>query len=201
MVGKGKEAIINYFDKSELDKDRTDNAIADMPNIFFVRQKEQRGFGDAVMYAEQFVDNEPFVVLAGDTIYNTKTGSTAISQLIKVFEKEKSATIGLEQVPKDMVKKYGIIDGKKIEDRLWKITDMIEKPEQANAPSNLAATAQYVLNPDIFEYLRKITPGKNGEYQLTDALKLLCKEKPLLGYEINAERYDIGPSSCGSRRL
>lgn len=193
IVGKGKEAIINYFDKSEMDsKNKDDYGLSNFPDIYFVRQKEQKGLANAVSYAKNFVGDEPFVLLLGDTIYKVNEKNTVTSQLLKIFEKEESPVIGLERVEKDAVKNYGIIKGDQIRDRLWRVRDMVEKPDPEKAPSNLAATAQYVLTSDIFSYIKKIGPGKSGEYQLTDALRLLCEERPLMGYEVIGKRYDVG---------
>ncbi|EQD32083.1 UTP-glucose-1-phosphate uridylyltransferase, partial [mine drainage metagenome] len=173
IVGKGKDAIINYFDKSELDGDmQKDYGFDNLPDIYFIRQKEQKGLADAVRYAKGFVGDEPFAVLLGDTIYRTDTDETVTKQLINVFDKYKKPTIAIEEVKKEKVKDYGIINGKQIEDNLWRINDLVEKPDPEDAPSNMGITGIYLLEPDIFEYIEKIKPGANHEYQLTDALQL-----------------------------
>jgi UTP--glucose-1-phosphate uridylyltransferase len=193
IVGRGKEAIINYFDKSSMDdKVKDDYGLSSFPNILFVRQKEQLGFADAVRCARSFVGDDPFVVLAGDTIYRSGRKETVTSQLTSVLVKRHEPVIGLEKVPKELIRNYGIIDGSKEDGRIWKIRDMVEKPDPGDAPSNMGAIGLYALTPDIFDFIDRIKPGKNCEYQLTDALRLLAKEKTLLGYEIEGKRYDIG---------
>ncbi|MBE5728107.1 UTP--glucose-1-phosphate uridylyltransferase [Candidatus Parvarchaeota archaeon] len=190
IVGKGKESIINYFDSSELDSKF--NINPDFPEIFFVRQREQKGLADAIRYARKFVNDEPFLVFAGDTIYKSNTNKTIAKQLIDIFDKTNSTSVCLEEVPTEKIKNYGIIEGKEVEDNLYLINKMVEKPEVNEAPSNLAITAAYALTPNIFYYIDKIKPGKGGEYQLTDALNLMCKEDKVFGTEINGKRYDIG---------
>ncbi|EEZ93116.1 MAG: Nucleotidyl transferase [Candidatus Parvarchaeum acidiphilum ARMAN-4] len=190
IVGKGKESIINYFDYNELDLKF--NSMPDFPEIFFVRQREQKGLADAVKYAKKFVNDEPFMVLAGDTIYGSNKEKTIAQQIIDVFNRKSSTVIGLEKVPIEKVKHYGIVNGDEIEKGLHLIKNMVEKPEISEAPSNLAITAAYALQPDIFAFIDKIKPGKNNEYQLTDALNLMCKEQDVFGIEIDGKRYDIG---------
>ena len=193
IVGKGKDAIINYFDKTNIYADlEKDYKIDDFPNIYFIRQKEQLGLADAIRYTKGFVGDEPFVVLLGDTIYKSSISLTVTQQLIKMYSKQKSPVIAVEEVPKNKIKDYGIIKGNEINDKLWIINDLVEKPEIKNAPSNIGVTGAYILEPDIFEYINKIKIGVNNEYQLTDALKLLCKDKDLFGYKFEGKRYDIG---------
>ena len=181
VVGKGKESLINYFD-----------GLEGMPEIFYVRQKEPLGLGDAIRYGESFVDGEPFAVLLGDTIYESNSKETPTSQMIAAFNKLSAPVIGIEKVEKELVKQYGIIEGIKVGDRLFEVKSLVEKPEPSEAPSNLAIIGNYILQPDIFDYLKMIKPRKNNEYQLTDALDLLSKEKKLYALELEGIRYDIG---------
>jgi UTP--glucose-1-phosphate uridylyltransferase len=190
IVGKGKESIINYFDVNELDSKY--GTTLNFPEIFFVRQREQKGLADAVKYARKFVGDEPFLVLAGDTIYKSSTEKTITKQLLETFERKKSTVISLEEIPKERTKYYGIINGSSIEEDLYLIKEMVEKPLETEAPSNLAITAAYALEPEIFNYIDKITPGNNNEYQLTDALNLMCKDRDVFGVKIKGKRYDIG---------
>ncbi|MGC8663894.1 MAG: UTP--glucose-1-phosphate uridylyltransferase [Thermoplasmata archaeon] len=192
IVGHGKDAIIDYFDYHALDETMDNYGIRNFPDIYFIRQKQPLGLGDALRYAEKFVDDDPFVVLLGDTIYVTDTNKTVTSQLIDIYKKIKNPIIAVENVKKEKIKDYGIISGKEVENNLWKIDYLIEKPELENAPSDLGITGIYILDKDIFEYLRKIEPGKNNEYQLTDALNLLAKEKNLYATTFKGYRYDIG---------
>ena len=193
IVGKGKEAIINYFDKANLYEDlEKEYGIDNFPNIYFIRQKEQLGLADAIRYAKSFVGNEPFVVLLGDTIYKSGNQFTVTQQLVNLYMERKLPIIAVEEVSKEKIKDYGIIGGNKISENIWLIKDLVEKPQAANAPSNIGITGAYILEPDIFDYINSIKIGVNNEYQLTDALKLLCKDKDLLGYKFDGKRYDIG---------
>lgn len=191
IVGKGKEAIINYFDKHELDKLNREETI-DFPEIFFVRQREPLGLADAIRYSKSFVGNEPFLVLLGDTIYTTGTKKPVASQVLDVFEKVDKTTIAIEEVPRQKIKDYGIVSGKPISQNLFEIHDLIEKPEPDLAPSNLGITGIYALDPKIFSYIDAIKRDKKGEYQLTDALKLSAKKEYIIGTKFDGTRYDIG---------
>ena len=201
VTGKNKQSIENHFDRSfEIETELLKKGktavydemvkISNMAEIFYVRQKELNGLGDAIRYAKHFVNDEPFVVLLGDTIVSGKKCCT--KELIETYEKYYKAVIGVEEVKKENVHLYGIIDGDKVEDNTYKINSLVEKPSVEEAPSNLAIAGRYLLTPNIFEYLEKIKPGKNGEYQLTDALKLLCDDKGLIAKKYNGKRYDIG---------
>jgi len=192
LVGKGKESIINYFDRNELDDKHGYKDIANMPEIFFVRQREQKGLGDAIKYAKKFVNDQPFAVMLGDTIYKSNTKKTITRQLLEAFEKKGSSTLAVERVAKSELKNYGVISGKTAGERMWEIDRMVEKPEPAEAPSDIALTGAYVLMPSIFDYLDKIERGRNNEYQLTDALNLMCKKEKVFGYQIDGSKYDIG---------
>ena len=150
------------------------------------------GVEDTIKYAKKFVNDEPFLVFAGDTIYKSNTEKTVARQLLDAFNKTNSTTICLKEVPIEKTKYYGIVSGEKIDDGLYLIKDMVEKPDVKEAPSNLAITAAYALKPEIFNYIEKIKPGKGGEYQLTDALALMSKNEKVFGVKINGKMYDIG---------
>jgi len=192
VVGMGKEAIVNYFDRSSLDERFGDDFLGNLPDIYFVRQRRALGLGDAIRTARYFVDDDPFAILLGDTIYETKAKGTVTSQLLSVYNKYRAPCITVEEVSKDKIKDYGIIDGAEIEAGIYRIRGIVEKPEPADAPSNLGATGLYVLDSEIFRYLEKIRPGKNNEIQLTDALNLMAKERELFAHIMNGTRYDIG---------
>jgi len=184
--------IINYFDYNSMDEELDNYGIRDFPSIYFIRQKQPLGLGDALRYAEKFVGEEPFVVLLGDTIYVSEAKKTVLKQLLDVYEEIKNPLIAVEEVSMDKIKDYGIISGKKVKNNLWKINYLIEKPEPSEAPSNLGITGIYILDNKIFDYLKKIKKGKNNEYQLTDALNLYAKEKDLYASTFKGKRYDIG---------
>ena len=199
--GRNKESLVNHFDKSfeletvlkEKGKDKllkiTEN-ISNMANIHFIRQKEAKGLGHAVLCAKTFVGNEPFAVLLGDDI--VENDYPALKQLIDAYDEKNSTIIGVQTVPKDQVDKYGIIGGEMIADRLYKVSEMIEKPDIDKAPSNVAVLGRYVLDHEIFEILENTKPGKGGEIQLTDAIKELMYTKEVYAYDFKGKRYDTG---------
>jgi len=201
IIGRNKEEIANYFDRSpELeiflkDKhkealyDMTEN-IANMANIHYVRQKEARGLGHAVYCAKTFVGNEPFALLLGDDLVYSTT--PCIKQLADMYDKYESTILGVQSVPKDQVNKYGIVDGLKVDEDLYEVKNMIEKPSVEDAPSNIAILGRYILTPDIFEMIEQTAPGKGDEIQLTDALRSLLDHKEIYAYEFDGKRYDTG---------
>lgn len=201
ITGRGKRAIEDHFDKSnELeqllkDKNETEllNEVRKIPNlahIHYIRQKTQAGLGDAIFCARKYVGNDPFVVLLGDTI---TTGENSITnKLINLFNKYNASIIAVEEVPKDKVDRYGIIAGDEIDDNIYKVTGMIEKPNKDEAPSNLAIFGRYLLTPAIFDCIERTKPGKNGEIQLTDAMIQLLEKEPIYAYKVKGNRWDIG---------
>jgi UTP--glucose-1-phosphate uridylyltransferase len=202
IIGRGKRAIEEHFDRSPLleesllkkqnlkmlDKIRS---ISEMANIHFIWQKEMNGLGDAILHAKHHVNNEPFVILLGDTLVQSKDGPIT-KQLIDVYNKTKGSVIALEEVKPELVHRYGIVDGEKISDRVIKANDWIEKPSIEEAPSNLAVASRYLFTPEIFDYLEKTLPGKNNEIQLTDAMREMVKDHPMYGMKFDGKRYDIG---------
>jgi len=201
VIGKGKRAIEEHFDRSfQLEAQLTAQGkdrelelvrrISDMANIHFVWQKELRGLGDAVYCARHHVGNEPFVVLLGDTVIRSDV--PAARQLMDVFERYQESTVLLEEVDRSRVSRYGVIDGREIEDGLFLIKDLIEKPDADEAPSNLVIASRYAFTPDIFQHLSSTKPGKGNEIQLTDAMRSLVAGKAMYGLKLNGKRYDIG---------
>ena len=192
ITGKHKRAIEDHFDRNELPKkDRFSEElekILEEVDIYFVRQREQKGLGDAVRYSEAFVGDEPFALLLGDNI----TIPLCTKMLIDVFEKYKTSVIALEKLPKERIPFHGIIKGFEVEEGIYKIEDMVEKPRIEEAPSNIAILGRYILTPEIFDYLRDLEPGYGGEIQLTDALRLMCRDLEVYGMLYNGRRYDIG---------
>lgn len=164
--------------------------VAEMVNIISVRQKKQLGLGHAVLCAKEVVKNDSFAIMVGDDLmFGMEPG---IKQLINVALSEKLPVIGVMEVPADKVSRYGIIQGDEYAPGLYRIRDMVEKPAIDKAPSRLAIVGRYVLTPEIFEHLEKVTPGHGGEIQLTDALKSLAKESGLLAVKIRGTRFDAG---------
>ncbi len=195
IVGAGKDSIIDYFDSNKMDDKFAGYGLETLPEIYFVRQKSQDGLADAISYSEKFVDDEPFVVLLGDTIYKSFTEETVTSQIIKTFNMWNKPTIAVEKVPREKISDYGIISGHEMEPGVWKIEKMVEKPEPDVAPSDIGITGIYILDQSIFQVLDELDPGRNGEYQLTDALSIISKKTGIIGSEFKGVRYDIGTKS------
>ena len=192
IVGAGKESIINYFDKHRLDEEMDEHVISRLPDIYFVRQKEQKGLADAIKYARGFTGDESFVVLLGDTVYRSYTSKTVTSDIIDSYHKTLCQTVAVETVPDSKVQDYGIIDALEIEVGTYKVKNIIEKPSLSEAPGRLGLTGIYVLKSNIYEYLEKIKTGKNNEYQLADAFNLYLTENEMYAKKIRGTRYDIG---------
>ena len=201
ITGRNKRAIEDHFDVSaELNMHLANSGntelleaserLSDLADIHYIRQKEQRGLGDAVLCAKQHVGNEPFAVLLGDTICLPNTGEKpCTAQLADVYCKTGLPVIGVEEVPEHKIKDYGIIDGVLLEERLYDVIDIIEKPSPEEAPSNIGAMGRYLLTSDIFEILEHTKPGRKGEIQLTDALR---EYEKMLGLVSKSVRYDVG---------
>ena len=201
ISGRGKRAIEDYFDAApELEmrlsyqhKEETLSRlkkITDFPGIHYIRQKEPRGLGDAILRAEKHIGNEPFAVLLGDDIIANSYSCTG--QLMSIFSRFNASVISIEPVPPEKVSSYGISKGKAIEPDLFAIEDIIEKPAISLAPSNLGAVGRYIFVPEIFDCLKNTSPGVGNEIQLTDAIRLLLKEHPVYGYKFKGKRYDTG---------
>ena len=167
--------------------------IAFMSNIHFIHQKEPKGLGHAVLCGKSFVGDEPFAVLLGDDVVKNRNGLPALRQLIDAYNEVGCSILGVQEVARDQVNKYGVVNPvKEVSNRLIEINDMIEKPSIEEAPSNLAVLGRYVLNPEIFESLENTAPGKGGEIQLTDAVKILNNSQNVYAYNFEGERYDVG---------
>ena len=201
ITGRGKRAIEDHFDRSvELEnflklQNNQDHLLEmekliDLADIHYIRQKESRGLGHAIMCAKNHVGDEPFAVLLGDTI--TLTSVPCTKRLMEVFDDYGASVIAVEEVPAEKVESYGIIKAQKVEDDIYLIEDLIEKPSLSEAPSNLAIFGRYILTPAIFDCLAKTPPGRNHEIQLTDALKILLQTQPIYAYRVTGRRYDIG---------
>lgn len=201
ITGRGKRAIEDYFDKSfeleyflEKKKDTKKlqeiQDISEMADIHYIRQKEPRGLGHAILCAKKHVDTEPFAVLLGDDVIVSKV--PCIKQLIHQFQKHKATILAVEHLPQSVLHRYGVIRYSSHSDLLYEVQDLIEKPPYGKAPSNLATIGRYILSPNIFECLTKTSPGHNDEIQLTDALNLLRQHEAIYAYEFQGKRYDLG---------
>ena len=164
--------------------------ISNMVNIHYIRQKEPRGLGHAISCAKTFVGNEPFAVMLGDDVVDSKV--PCLKQLIDCYTEFKTTILGVQEVPQSDVSKYGIVKGMHIEDRIYKVKDLIEKPKTEEAPSNIAILGRYIITPQIFDILDNTTPGNGGEIQLTDALRTLIQSEAMYAYNFEGRRYDVG---------
>ena len=202
IAGHGKRAIEDHFDTNidlelqlrQQGKDQLLHLVQDISsiNIHYIRQKHMRGLGDAIRCAESFIDNEPFAVLLGDdVVYNPE--QPALKQMMDAFSRLGATMLGCQEVPQELVSRYGIVQGQPTDDdRVVKLIDMVEKPAVDEAPSRLAALGRYILTPDIFEILRRVQPGKGGEIQLTDALRLMADREAVYAYTFSGRSYDTG---------
>ena len=201
VIGKGKRSIEEHFDRSfQLEAQlrakgketelKAMRQISELADIHFVWQKELNGLGDAVYCARHHVNDEPFVVLLGDTIM--EASKPPVKQLLEVFERYQEPIVLIEKVQRERVSRYGVIGGKEIEPGLYLIEDFVEKPDIDEAPSNLAIASRYVLTPEIFEYLGRTEPDKAGEIQLTDAMQMMVRQRKMYGLVLEGRRCDIG---------
>lgn len=201
VTGRGKRAIEDHFDRSvELEvvlqakgnEDMLDmvNGISNMVDIYYVRQKEALGLGHAVYCARKFIGNEPFAVLLGDDVIDSRV--PCLKQMLQIYERYGGSILGVQEVPVQDTGKYGIVQPEYVETDLYKVQDLVEKPCLALAPSTLAVLGRYIIQPEIFHYLGKQEPGAGGEIQLTDALRLLAKEQPMYAFVFEGRRYDVG---------
>jgi UTP--glucose-1-phosphate uridylyltransferase len=201
VTGRGKRAIEDHFDRAlELEETLLNKGklkeleeikkISEMVDIHYIRQKEPKGLGHAIWCARKFIGNDPFAVLLGDDIVVSE--KPCLKQLIDEFEKKQNSIIGVQEVPKQDLTKYGVIDYEYVEGDLYKIRGLVEKPNIEEAPSNLAIMGRYVLTPEIFDILEVTEPGRGNEIQLTDALQGLTRLQDVYGYRFKGKRYDIG---------
>ena len=201
VTGRTKKAIEDHFDKSielemELEKKQNQElleiakSVSQIANIYYIRQKEPKGLGHAVLTARTFIGDEPFAVLLGDDVIDSE--KPALKQMMEVYEKYNASILGVQTVDRNDVNKYGIVDGIQLDNRIYEVKNMIEKPSINEAPTNVAALGRYIITPRIFDYLEKQEVGAGGEIQLTDALNKLAQEEPMYAYDFIGHRYDVG---------
>ena len=200
ITGRNKRASDEHFDRAvELELTLKAQGKYDLlglvqelsrVTIHYVRQKEPKGLGHAVLCAKHFVGDEPFAVLLGDDIMDAEV--PVLKQLMDVYEDCEGSVLGVQEVPKDRVSSYGVVKPVAVKERLWRADDLVEKPSVEEAPSRLAVLGRYIISPEIFGILEKTEPGRGGEIQLTDALKKLSEREPVYAYEFEGRRYDVG---------
>jgi UTP--glucose-1-phosphate uridylyltransferase len=204
VTGRGKRAIEDHFDNSfELESQLNDTSkihlleeikdVIDKSTFTYVRQKEILGLGHAILTSEPLIGNESFAVILADDLCDCEKDGV-ISQMIKVFNQHKCSIVAIEEIPMDQTHKYGIISGKLIKNssNTYLVNNMIEKPKQINAPSNMAIIGRYILTPDIFDILKNIKPDRTGEIQITDALNIQAKQGKVIAYKFKGKRFDCG---------
>ena len=201
VTGRGKNAIEDHFDRSlelQIALERKGNdgqlkeiqRISELASFCYVRQKEPLGLGHAILVARALVGNEPFAVLLGDDIIDAEV--PCLRQMISAFDKYRSSIIAVQQVPREETSSYGIIDHKPVEDSVYRIEDLVEKPTPDTAPSDLAIIGRYILTPEIFDALEQTLPDEGGEIQLTNGLRILLRTQAIYGLAFRGRRYDAG---------
>jgi len=204
VTGRGKRAIEDHFDNAfelemQLNGTSKEHYLKEIQEIIkcstftYIRQKQMLGLGHAILTSEPLIGNEPFAVVLADDLCDCNE-SGVISQLIEIYDRYKCSVIAIEEVPRDQTNKYGIISGNLIDktDNTYRVTDMIEKPEPKDAPTNMAIIGRYILTPDIFNILKNIKPDHNGEIQITDALNFQAKQGRVIAYKFKGKRFDCG---------
>ena len=203
VTGRNKVSIPNHFDRayeleSELlqknknsELELVQNILPSSVNCIYIRQKEALGLGHAVLCAEPAVGNDPFAVILADDLILSRQKS-CISQMSDKFKEHEGSIISVQNVEKNNIHKYGVIDGDKINNSDWLLSKIVEKPKASEAPSNMGVVGRYIFNPLIFEYIRKTSKGSGGEIQLTDAIDLMLKKEKVYAYEFEGKRYDCG---------
>jgi len=201
ITGRGKRAIEDHFDRSfELESTLKNEekerylekveAVSEMADIHYIRQKAPKGLGHAIMCARKFVDDEPFAVLLGDTITRSKVPCT--KQLIEKYRKYEASIIAVEKVDREKLQSYGIIGGEEVDRDTYLVEELVEKPRPEEAPSDLGIIGRYILTPEVFDCIKDTKPGVGGEIQLTDALNMLKERQSVYGHVYRGRRYDIG---------
>lgn len=202
ITGRGKRALEDHFDISyelehQINGTSKESHLVDIRRIIeectfsYTRQIEMKGLGHAILVGETLIGNEPFGVILADDLC-VGEGEGVMSQMLKIYQKYKCSVLAIQEVNEDEVHKYGVIEGSKLDDGIYMVSNMVEKPDPEEAPSNLAIIGRYVLTPDIFDILRQTKPGKNGELQITDALKAQAEKGMVLAYKFNGNRFDCG---------
>lgn len=204
VTGRGKRAIADHFDISyelehQISGSTKEEYLASIRHLMdegvfsYTRQKEMKGLGHAILAGETLVGNEPFGVVLADDLCVTEDGDdNVLAQMVKVHKQFRCSIVAVMEVPNDEIHKYGVIAGEEMKDGIYRITDMVEKPKNEEAPSNLAVIGRYILTPDIFDILKDTPPGINDEIQLTDALKQQAQDGVVLAYRFKGKRFDCG---------
>lgn len=202
VTGRGKHSLMDHFDKNyELEHQISGTnkeilledirATIDSASFTYIRQKEMLGLGHAILTGRKLIGDEAFAVILADDLC-VHDGDGVLAQMVSLYNQFRCSIVAVEEVPENETHKYGVISGQEIKDDLFRVDDMVEKPEPGTATSNLAIIGRYILTPDIFDILEKTQPGKNGEIQITDALLKQAKSGCVLAYKFKGQRFDCG---------
>ncbi|CCN45100.1 UTP--glucose-1-phosphate uridylyltransferase [Vibrio nigripulchritudo MADA3029] len=203
VTGRGKHALMDHFDKNYELEDQIQGTnkeellidirtIINSSNFTYIRQKEMKGLGHAIHTGKELIGDEPFAVILADDLCINNDGDTVLEQMVQLYSQFRCSIVAVEEVPDTETHKYGVIDGDLIRDDLFRITNMVEKPEPGHAPSNLAIIGRYILTPDIFDLIEQTPPGKGGEIQITDALLEQARKGCVIAYKFKGKRFDCG---------
>ena len=203
VTGRGKRAIADHFDVNyELEKEIEGSSkeqyltsirkVMEAGKFSFTRQTEMKGLGDAILNGRRLTGDEPFGVVLSDDLCLTGDDEGVLAQMVRLYNQFRCSIVAIQEVPDDQVSKFGVIAGEKMKEGLYQVSDMVEKPDLKDAPSNLAIIGRYILTPDIFDVLENTPPGKNGEVQLTDALLTQAKNGCVMAYKFKGNRFDCG---------
>ena len=204
VTGRGKRSIEDHFDNAfELESQlagtpkeyylKEIQTVIESATFTYVRQRQMLGLGHAILTGEPLIGNEPFAVILADDLCDCDEGAV-LSQLKEVYNKYRCSIIAIEEIPMDQTNKYGVISGNLVDgtDNTYRVTDMVEKPDPKDAPTNMAIIGRYILTPDIFDILRNTKPGKGGEIQITDALLTQARQGKIIAYKFKGKRFDCG---------
>ncbi len=203
ITGRGKRAIEDHFDisyelENQIKGTSKEHLLAEIRALItqctftYTRQVEMKGLGDAILKGQALIGREPFGVVLADDLCINPEGDGVLKQMIALNEKYRCSVVAIMEVPEDQTYKYGVIEGKEMEEGVYRVTGMVEKPEPDEAPTNLAIIGRYILTPDIFDAIKQTKPGKNGEIQITDALLHLAEKGMVLAYKFKGTRFDCG---------
>jgi len=203
VVGRGKHSISDHFDHNyELEKEisgtpkeeklKDIRQIMDTATFSFIRQRQMKGLGHAILIGKELIGDQPFAVVLADDLCINQEGDGVLKQMVELYKQFRCSIVAVEEVPEDQIHKYGVIKGSVIRDDIYRVDDMVEKPAPGTAPSNLAIIGRYILTPDIFDILENTKPGKGGEVQITDALLEQAKSGCVLAYKFKGKRFDCG---------
>jgi UTP--glucose-1-phosphate uridylyltransferase len=203
ITGRGKRAIEDHFDisyelENQIKGTSKEHLLDEIRSLItkctftYTRQVEMKGLGDAILKGQALIGREPFGVVLADDLCIHPEGDGVLKQMIALNEKYRCSIVAIMEVPEDQTYKYGVIEGKEMEEGVYRVTGMVEKPEPDEAPSNLAIIGRYILTPDIFDAIKQTKPGKNGEIQITDALLSLAERGMVLAYKFKGTRFDCG---------